>query len=90
MIFLFNKNNKATDDQRLLIDTYGEYAPSIRTCETWFRQVKCSDFNVKDKKSQELLDDDHTQAQLQIAEALHVSQEATSVVLRIMNSLRNG
>ena len=25
----------------------GEHAPSIRTCETWFRQFESSDFNVK-------------------------------------------
>ena len=26
----------------------GEHAPLIRTCETWFRQFKNGDFNVKD------------------------------------------
>ena len=68
----------------------GEHAPLIRTCETWFRQFKNGDFNVKDsvhsdrrgrlvrRGMQAALDDDPTQTQQQLAEALNVSQEAIS------------
>lgn len=74
-------------------------APSIRTCETWFRQFKSGDFNVKDSERsgrpqkcedeqlQELLDDDPTQTQRQLAEALHVSQETISRRLRAMGKI---
>lgn len=47
LLFLFNQKKKAAESQRLLVETYGEHAPSIRTCETWFRQFKSGDFNVK-------------------------------------------
>ncbi|KAL6258234.1 hypothetical protein P5V15_010163 [Pogonomyrmex californicus] len=90
LLFLFNQKKKAVESHRLLVETYSEHAPSIRTCETWFRQFKSGDFNVKDSERsgrpqkcedeqlQELLDDDPTQTQRQLAEALHVSQETIS------------
>lgn len=79
MLFLFNQNKKAVECHRLLEETYGEHAPSIRTCETWFRHFKQGDFDVKDsarsgrpqkcedKELQALLDDDPTQTQQQLA-----------------------
>ncbi|KAL6253713.1 hypothetical protein P5V15_015528 [Pogonomyrmex californicus] len=96
---LFNQKKKAVESHRLLVETYGEHAPSIRTCETWFRQFKSGDFNVKDSERsgrpqkcedeqlQELLDDDPTQTQRQLAEALHVSQETISRRLRAMGKI---
>ncbi|KAL6254751.1 hypothetical protein P5V15_014077 [Pogonomyrmex californicus] len=50
LLFLFNQKKKAVESHRLLVETYGEHAPSIRTCETWFRQFKSGDFNVKDSE----------------------------------------
>jgi hypothetical protein len=32
----------------LVVESYGEHTPSVRTCETWFRQIKSGDFNEKD------------------------------------------
>lgn len=99
LLFLFNQKKKAAESQRLLVETYGEHAPSIRTCETWFRQFKSGDFNVKDSERsgrsqkfedeqlQELLDDDPTQTQRQLAEALQVSQETISRRLRVMGKI---
>lgn len=96
MLFLFNQNKKAVECHRLLEETYGEHAPSIRTCETWFRHFKQGDFDVKDsarsgrpqkcedKELQALLDDDPTQTQQQLAIALNVSQETISRRLRSM------
>lgn len=48
LLFLFNQNKKVVECHRLLVEPYGEYAPSIRICETWFRQFKCGNFNVKE------------------------------------------
>lgn len=48
LIFLFHQKKKAVESHRLLVETYGEYAPSIKTCETWFRQFKQGNFCVKD------------------------------------------
>ncbi|KAL6268023.1 hypothetical protein P5V15_001103 [Pogonomyrmex californicus] len=50
LLFLFNQKKKAVESHRLLVETYGEHAPSIRTCETWFRQFKSGNFNVKDSE----------------------------------------
>ncbi|KAL6255560.1 hypothetical protein P5V15_013904 [Pogonomyrmex californicus] len=98
LLFLFNQKKKAVESHRLLVETY-EHAPSIRTCETWFRQFKSGDFYVKDSERsgrpqkcedeqlQELLDDDPTQTQRQLAEALHVSQETISRRLRAMGKI---
>lgn len=81
IFFLFNQKKKASESHRLLVETYGEHAPSIKTCETWFRQFKIGDFDVKDKERsgrrqkfddeelQELLDEDPTQSQQKLAEA---------------------
>lgn len=46
-IFLLNQKKK-TPYHRLLVETYYEYAPSIISFETWFRQFKSDDFIVKD------------------------------------------
>ena len=43
-----HQKKKAAEDHRLLVETYGEHAPVIRTCETWFRQFKSGDFDLTD------------------------------------------
>jgi len=79
----------------VLVDTYGEHAPSIRTCETWFRQFKSVDFDVndgarserppkcEDEELQALLYQDPTQTQQQLAKALNVSQVTVSSCRRL-------
>ena len=49
LLFLFNPNKKAVENHILLVESYGEHSPSIRTCDTWFRQFKDGNFNVKNK-----------------------------------------
>ena len=34
----------------MLLETYGEQAPVIRTCETWFQQFKSRDFDSTDNE----------------------------------------
>src|SRR5436190_23031111 len=50
LLFLFHQKKKAAEAHRLLVETYGEHAPVIRTCETWFRQFKSGDFDLKDNE----------------------------------------
>ncbi|GFR10973.1 histone-lysine N-methyltransferase SETMAR [Trichonephila clavata] len=83
------------------MEIYGEYAPSIKTCETCFRQFKSGAFNLKDSEHsgrpqscqnehlQELLDDNPTQIQQQLAKALNESQETISWRLRAMEKSIN-
>ena len=49
LLLLFNQKKKAVESYCLLVESYGEHAPSIRTCETWFQQFKSGDFSVKGK-----------------------------------------
>ena len=35
---------------RLLLEIYQEYAPSVKTCEYWFRRFKSGDFDLNDKE----------------------------------------
>lgn len=99
LLFLFNQNKKAVESHQLLLDVYGEHAPSLRTCETWFRKFKSGDFDVKDAERsgrpksfedaelQALLDEDDTQTQQQLAEQLNVNQEAISKRLHAMGKI---
>jgi len=69
-----------------LIETYGDVAPSIKTCEYWFRQFKNGDFNVNDKDCsgqpkkiknadlQALLDENPAQSTSELAKALNVDR----------------
>lgn len=78
----FNQKKKSVESHRLLVETYSEHAPSVRTSEVWFRQFKSDDFVVKKRgtqtcendRLQELLDDDTTKTQRQLAEALRVTK----------------
>ena len=48
LLFLFQQKKKAAEAHQFLVETYGEYEPVIRTCETWFRQLKNGDFDLTD------------------------------------------
>ena len=79
LLSLFHQKKKAVEAHRLLVETYGEHAPVIRTCETWFCQFKSGDFDLADNEHpgaakkfedaelQALLDEDPTQSQQQLA-----------------------
>ena len=46
-LFSFHQKQKAVESHRLLVETYGEHAPVIRTCQTLFRQFKSGDFDLR-------------------------------------------
>ena len=100
LLFLFHQQKKAVEAHRLLVETYGEHAPVIRTCETWFRQFKNGDFDLtdnehpatakkfEDKELQALLDEDPTQSQQQLAQTLNVTREAIFQRLKAMGKIQ--
>ena len=77
--------------------TYGDLAPTVKTCERWFQRFKSGDFNVIDKEHenrpkkfedgelQALLDEDDTQTQQMITEQ---SRQAISDRLRAMGKIQ--
>ena len=48
LLFLFHQKKKAIEAHRSLVETYGEHAPVIRTCEMWFRQFKNGNLDLTD------------------------------------------
>ena len=76
LLFLLHQMKKAVEAHRLLVETYGEHAPLIRTCETWFRQFKSGDFDLTDNEhpgAAKKFEDEELQA-LQLAQTLNVTR----------------
>lgn len=96
LLVLFYLKKNASESYRMLVDSYGEYAPSLGTCEYWFKRFKGGDFDTNDKarkgrpgvcKSTEikaLLDENSSQTQKELAKSLGVSQKTVSLHLRYM------
>lgn len=100
MLLLFHFKKKAAECQRMLAETYGERAPTIRTVETWYRRFKSGDFDMTDAdrsgrpsafaddELQAILDEDATQTQEMMARQLNVSQAAISQRLHAMGKIQ--
>ncbi|XP_055309127.1 centrosomal protein of 290 kDa-like [Sitodiplosis mosellana] len=90
----------AAEAHRMLSDTYGEQAPSERSCREWFHRFKSGDFDMKDKERsgrpeaiedvdlQALLDEDPTQTQKELALQLNVGQTTIFRHLHAMGKIR--
>jgi histone-lysine N-methyltransferase SETMAR len=90
--FVLKKN--ATEAHRLLMEAYGEYSPTDRTCRTWFERFRNGDFDVDDKERpghpkkfedeqlEALLEEDVCQTQEELAKSLGVTQQAISLRLK--------
>lgn len=50
LLLCFHLKKKAVEAQRTLTEAYGDYAPSISTCEYWFRRFKSGNFDTEDKE----------------------------------------
>ena len=82
----------------MLIEVYGDTAPTDKSCREQFRRFKDEDFSVEDKphsrqpkKFEELkalLKEDQSQTQEELAELLEVAQQAVSVRLRTMGMIQ--
>ena len=100
LLFLFHQGKKAVEVHQLLVETYGEHAPVIRTCETWFRQFISGDFDLtdnehlgaakkfEDEELQALLDEEPTQSQQQLAQTLNVTRGTIYHRLKVMGKIQ--
>ena len=89
MLFCFHLKKNATENQRMLPEAYGDYTPSISTCEYWFRRYKKGDFDrrqlpdqpkkFEDEKVEALFDQEPSQTQEKLAESLNVDQQFPDV-----------
>lgn len=48
LLLLYNQKKNIAEAQRILAETYGESAPSISTCEFWYRRFKTANGNDSD------------------------------------------
>ena len=94
LIFCFNcKKSAAEAHARMLVEVYGDTAPTDKSCRKWFRRFKDGDFSVEDKprsgqpkkfedkELEALLKEDQSQTQEELAESLGVTQQAISVLI---------
>lgn len=100
LLFCFHLKKSATESLRWLSEAYGDYAPSISTCEYWFRRFKCGDFDTEDKerpgqppkfedeKLEALLDEDPCQTLKEFASTLNVTQMAISKCLKALGMVQ--
>lgn len=100
LLHYFFLKKSAAEAHRLLVEAYNEHAPSVSMCERWFKQFKDGDFSVEDKQHgkppkkfedvelQALLDEDSSQTQKQLAEALQVDQATVSRRLHALGKIQ--
>jgi len=90
LVFCYHLKKNAAESQRMLEEAYGDHAPSLATCKRWFQRFKNNDFDVRneergrplkkfeDTELQEILDEDDTLSQQEMAEMLNVDQATIS------------
>ncbi|EGI64858.1 Mariner Mos1 transposase [Acromyrmex echinatior] len=100
LIFCFNWKKSAAEAHQMLVEVYGDIAPTDKSCREWFRRFKDGDFSVEDKprsgqpqkfedkELKVLLEEGQTQTQEELAESLGVTQQAVSARLRAMGIIQ--
>ena len=99
LLFCFNLKKTAAESCRMLMEAYGDHAPSETTCKEWFRRFSSGDFDVgekqrsgrpkvfEDKELQSLIDEDPRQTQEEIANSLNVDRFNISKRLKAMGKV---
>jgi histone-lysine N-methyltransferase SETMAR len=100
MLHYFLLKKSAAETNRLLVEVYGEHAPSNTTCRDWFRRFKEGDFDVEDKQREgapqklqdaeleALLEDDPCQTERELAEQLNVDRSTVGKRLHALGLVR--
>ena len=91
LIFCFNWKKSAAEAHRMLVEVYGDTAPTDKSCREWFRRFKDGDFSVEDKprsgqpkkfedkELEALLEEDQSQTQEELAKLLGVTKQAVMI-----------
>lgn len=100
LLYEFHQGKNAAEAHRTICVTYGERVIEESTCRKWFRKFKNKDFDLNDKQRsgrppkisdtdlQDLLDQDSTQTQQQLAKSLGVTQQAISERLHALGKIQ--
>lgn len=98
LLLLFDLKKTAAEAHQTLVEAYGDEAPSQTTCKCWFQRFKAGDFDLENKGRgkppkkfedadlQELLDQNTTQTEKELARALGVDQATISRRLHAMTN----
>lgn len=99
LLFCFHLKKKAAEAHRLVCEAYGDYAPSISTCEYWFRRFKNGDFDTDDKERpgqpkkfedeelEALLNEDSCQTLQELSESLGVDLSTVGKRIKAMGMI---
>lgn len=100
LLFLFDSNKTAAEARRMLVETYGESAPSNTTCKEWFQRFKDGNFDLEDKERsgqpkkfqddqlEALLNENTAQTLKELAEQLNVDESTVSRRLHAMGKIQ--
>lgn len=100
LILCYHLKKTAAESHRMLVEAYGEHALGETQCKVWFRKFRSGDFDVRneergrppkkfeDAELEELLDQDPSQTQDELAKILGVTQQAISNRLKAMGMIR--
>lgn len=100
LITFFHLKKTAAESYRLLVEAYGQHAPTEKTCERWFARFKSGDFDTEDKERpgqpkkfedeelEALLYEDCCQTQEELALSLGVTQQAISLRLKALGFIQ--
>lgn len=90
LLYHFISKKTAAQSHRILVKTYGKYAPSESSCRERFRRFKCGDFDTEDKERSGrpakfedeelkiLLEEDPNQTHEELAQSLNVTRSTVS------------
>ena len=85
LVICYNWKSGSAEAHRMLVEVYGDNAPTDKSCREWFRSFKNVDFSVEDKtrcgqtkkfedkELEALLDEDPTKMEEQLADTLGVT-----------------
>lgn len=103
LLFSFHLKKSAIESHRMLIEAYGDNAPSLSTCKLWFRRFKSGDFGTDDKERpgkprkfedeelKALINENPSHTLNELAEAFNVSTTSVSKRLKEMQiTQKNG
>jgi histone-lysine N-methyltransferase SETMAR len=100
LLFCFHSKKSAAESHRMVVETYANHAPSIKTCEFWFRRFKEGNFFTEDEERsgrpkifedselESLLDQDPCQTQQELANSLGVAQPTISERLQKLGMIQ--
>ena len=99
LLHYFILKKSAAESYRLLVEFYGDNAPSERSCREWFQRFRNGDYDVNDKERsgapkkfedkelETLLDEDPRQTLKELSQSLNVDESTVSKRLKVIGMI---